>query len=183
MVTLLQASFAGRQTSGTILSGMKWREIPFRLKVVFSFAALLFYGSILLLILLWPLIFLYGWLLCVIAWIVLPRMGKDILVVRDGSERSAIWMSEIEPLVSDGALYLNYDERKTWRYWSLPVQLFYQFGPRPMPEFVTPRFLPAVIVFTKFHRPKRFTFGDRSRDPKQALEELRMLVANGSRDG
>lgn len=152
------------------------RQLPFRLQIPFFVVGILFYGSILLYVLFLRVIYLYGWLLCAVAWFLLPRAGKDILAVHDGTQNSAARMSELEPLFTGRTHYLNYDDRKKWDRWSLPILLFYQFGPKPIPEFFMPHSLPAVIVFRKFHMPKLFTFGDRTKEPEKKLEQLRSLI-------
>jgi hypothetical protein len=153
---------------------MRRHEILFRLAIPFLFAA--FYASVLLYLIFWPLLFLYGLVLCAISWIALPEMGKDIVAVRNGTEHSAAWMSVLEPLIERRAIYLDYDERTRWRRWSLPVQLFYRFGPKPIPELFMPHSLPAIIVLSKFQMPKLFTFGDRTSEPEKKLEQLRSLL-------
>jgi len=149
---------------------------PFRLVVPFAFAGVLFYASILLYLLLYPLIYFYSRLLCVVSWYSLPT-DKGILVVHDNSEHSSEWILKILPLPTERSSYLNWEDHKNWNRWSLPVQLFHQFGPHPIPQFFMPHSLPAVLVFRKFHAPKLFTFGDLSREAERKLEELHSLIA------
>ena len=146
-------------------------------KISFKFLAPIFYLtfilSILLYVVLSPLIYLYGLLLCTQVWIEWAKQGKDAIVIQTESEHSQEWISRLLPLIGDRAFLLNYSERDRWDRWSLPAQLFEIFGPRGMPERFTPHSLPAVIVFRKFHRPRKFTFGERSKESEEKLNQLR----------
>jgi hypothetical protein len=132
----------------------------------------LFYGSALLYLLVWPLILLYSSLLCVIGWVVLPARGKDVVLVSDGADGLNPNTSEIAALVTDRAMFLDYQERKKWKRWSLPVQFFHHFGLTSIPERFTPDFLPAVILLRTFRWPKTFSFGKRSREPVEKMNVL-----------
>jgi len=174
---LTASSFISWSESIMAVMQSRGREFPFRLAIPFALTAVLFYASILLYLLLYPLIYLYSRLLCVVSWYSLPT-DTEILVVHDNSEHSSKWILRILPILTVRSTYLNWEENKDWRRWSLPVQLFDLFGPRPIPQFVMPHSLPAVMVFMKFHVPKLFTFGDHSREPETKLEELRSLIAS-----
>jgi hypothetical protein len=151
------------------------RAFPFRLALPFAVVGVLFYASILLYVLLYPLIYLYSRLLCFFSWYWLPT-GKEILVVHDNSEHSSEWIRKILPLLTERSTYLKWKDHKNWNRWSVPVQLFHQFGPHPIPQFFMPHSLPAVLVFRKFHTPKLFTFGDLSREREMKLDQLRFLI-------
>jgi hypothetical protein len=137
----------------------------------------LYYGSILLYLILWPLMLLYSSILCVIGWVALPATGKDVVLVSDGAEGLNPGTSEIAALVADRAMFLDYKENKKWNNWSLPVQFFHHFGPRSIPEFLTPGLLPAVILLRKFRWPETFSFGKRSRAPAEKMALLQSRLA------
>jgi len=145
-------------------------RVPFKLLIPFIF--LVFYLPILLYVVLWPLLYVYGLLLCSRVWIEWEERGKDILVVHTDGQHSEQWMSRIRPVIGDRALFLNYSERDRWDRWSLPAQLFEIFGPQAMPENFRQYALPSVIVFRRLHRPKKFNFGKRSEDREEKLEKL-----------
>jgi hypothetical protein len=152
---------------GIIIKNRIW----FRLAIVVT--VVLYYGSVLLYLFLWPLILLYSSILCVIGWLVLPARGKDAVLVSDGAGGLDRGTSEIAALISDRAMFLDYQERKNWKRWSLPVQFFDCFGPRSIPEHLTPGLLPAVILVRKFRWPKTFSFGTRSKEPIEKMNLLR----------
>ena len=138
--------------------------------------------AISLLTIVWLLIFLPVWLLyaallCVTAWFAWTRPGRDIIVVHSNTKRSEEWMSRILPLIDRRAVVLNYDDRKGWNRWSLPVQLFRCFGPQPTAEIFLPQSLPAVIVLRKFRLPRTFTFGRLSQEHASEVQELGSYLA------
>jgi len=133
--------------------------------------------SIFLYVALWPLFYLYGMLLCPMVWIEWGKQGKKALVIFLDSKHSEEWMARLSPLISDRAVFLNWSEHKQWDRWSLPAQLFDVFGPHGMPEQFTRNSLPAVIVFRNLRRPKSFTFGNRSKDLEEKLDQLRAELA------
>jgi hypothetical protein len=137
----------------------------------------LYYASVLLYLFLWPLGLLYSSILCVIGWLVLPSRGKDVVLVSDGEEGLNPDTSEIAALVADRVMFLDYQERKKWKRWSLAVQFFDCFGPKSIPEHLTPGLLPAVILLRKFRWPKTFSFGKRSREPVEKMNLLRLELA------
>jgi hypothetical protein len=149
-------------------------KLPFRLLVPIAFV--LFYFSILLYVVLSPLIFLYGLLLCPMVWIEWGRQGKDVLVIENDSAHSQEWISRILPLIGERAVVLNYSQRDSWERLSLASQLFEIFGPQAMPERFRERSLPAVILFRKLHRPKKIIFGD-SKECEAKLGQLRAELA------
>lgn len=142
-------------------------------KLAFAFVAVAFYLSVVLLLIALPLKALYGLLLRPVVWIEWDRRGKDTLVVDFDSARSKAWMERIRPVIGDRAVFLNYSLRKNWKWNSLETQLYEVFGPHGMPERFTTDSLPAVILFRRLRRPKVFTFGARSKDPEEKLEQLR----------
>jgi hypothetical protein len=150
-------------------------KLPFRVLVpVFVLVNVL---SILLYVMLLPLIYLYGLLLCSKVWIEWEKEGKDVLVLQADSKHSREWMSRILPLVGSRAVLLDYSQRHNWERWSLPVQLIQIFGPHGMPERFTVHSLPAVILFRRLHRPERFFFGGRSKNCEEKIERLRAALA------
>jgi hypothetical protein len=149
-------------------------RVPFKLLIPFLFLA--FYVPILLYVVLSPLIYLYGLLLCSRVWIEWEEQGKDVLIVHTDGEHSEEWMSRIRPVVGDRAVLLNYNERDRWDRWSLPVQLFEIFGPQTMPGDFRRYALPSVIFFRKLHRPRKFSFG-KPKDCETRLENLRSEIA------
>ena len=149
-------------------------KLPFRVLVpVFVLISIL---SILLYVMLSPLIYLYGLLLCSKLWIEWDREGKDALILQVDSEHSREWMSRILPLVGGRAVLLDYSQRERWDRWSLSVQLVAIFGPHGVPERFTVHSLPAVILFRKLRRPEKFLFGDRSKN-EEKIERLRAALA------
>jgi hypothetical protein len=126
--------------------------------------------SILLYIVLSPLIYLYGLMLCSRVWIEWAKQGKDVLVVHTDGEHTNQWLPRLRLVVGNRAVFLNYNERDRW---TLSAQLFGIFGPHAMPERFTPGILPAVMVFKRLRLPRKFTFGERSKGPEEKLEQLR----------
>jgi hypothetical protein len=122
-------------------------------------------------------IYLYYLVLCVISWSVLPKRGKDIIVVSNG-KRDDAFENEVIPLVEDRALFLNYEERSSWPRWSLAVLLFHAFGPAPIPASFLPRCLPAVILVRKFTFRSQFSFGPLVMDRATKLHNLRSSLAS-----
>ena len=147
------------------------------LKLLLPFFFLAFYSSILLYVVLSPFIYIYGLLLCSKVWIEWSRQGKDLLVVHTDGKYSDEWMSRLSPLIANRAVLLNYGERDRWLRWSLPVQLFEIFGPKSIPEFFRKHSLPAVIVFRRLRLPQTWTFGERSQEREEKLEQLRAQLS------
>jgi len=123
-----------------------------------------------------PFIFAYRLALSVLAWFAMSP-GKDIVVVTNDSEVCKSWLSRLMPLIDKRAVLLNYEERRNWRCWSLPVRLFHAFGPAPTTDSFIPHLLPAVIIITKLGRPKLFSFGSLSKDREANLEKLCSALA------
>jgi hypothetical protein len=157
----------GEDSLGIIIKNRIWFWPAAVLTVV------LYYGSVLVYLLVWPLILLYSSILCLIGWLVLPARGKDVVLVSDGADGLDPGTSEIAALVAHRAMFLDYQERKKWKRWSLPVQFFDHFGPMSIPERFMPGLLPAVILLRKFRWPKTFSFGTRSREPVEKMNLLR----------
>jgi hypothetical protein len=124
-----------------------------------------------------PARFLYGSLLCTLAWFAWMKPDRDIIVAHSG-DSSEEWMSRIHPLVDGRAVFLDYDERKSSRQGPLTGWLFYCFGPQPMTGSFMPQYLPAVIVFRKFRRPKTFSFGQLSRERATQFRDLVAQLAH-----
>jgi len=152
-------------------------KLPLPLGLLLPVFYAIFVLSILLYVALSPLSYLYGWLLCPMVWIEWEKQGKDVLVVLADSKHSEEWTARILPLIGDRAVFLDYSQRERWDHWSLPAQLFEIFGPHGVPERFTVYSLPAVIVFRKFHRPRKVTFGERSKDLEEKIEQLRAALA------
>jgi hypothetical protein len=146
-------------------------NVPFKLMVLLMYTA--WFTFWLLIAVLWPLFLLYRSVICVLAWFFRANPNRDVLLVYNGSSDLSESMSHILPLVKARAVLLDYNERKHWQWWSFPSQLFNCFGPRSIPERFTPGQLPAVIVFKKFQRPKKYLFGERSSDHEGSLARLR----------
>ena len=153
-------------------------RIPF--KVLVPFFYLIFFLSLLLNVLLSPFAYMYGLLLCSRVWIEWAEQGKDTLVVHADGPHSDEWMSRIRPVIGDRAIFLNYNEHDQWDRWSVPAQLFEIFGPQAMPASFRRHSLPSVIFFRRLHRPKKFSFGERSKECEAKLEQLRAELAYAS---
>ena len=160
--------FGARQLKGAI------SRIPFKLWVPIYY--LLTFLRLLLLIPAWPFIFVYRFVLSVLAWFAM-RPGKDVVVVTNDSQVCKTWLPRLMPLIGERAVFLNYEERRNWIRWSLPVRLFHAFGPAPTAETFIPHSLPAVIAVRKFRRPQLFSFGSLSKDGEAKLENLRSALA------
>jgi hypothetical protein len=119
-----------------------------------------------------PLIAMYCFALCIGAWFFLPRFGKDVLVVSNGKADVEPWLSQITPMVTERALFLNYEEHQNWQRWSLPVMLFYAFGPSAKNS------LPAVLLMRRFRLPAQYSFGERALDKQTKLDELRAALGS-----
>ena len=140
--------------------------------VVAPIAALLFYGSILLVLLFLPFVLLYGYaVLCPLLWARWGKNGKDVLVVSGNTEHSREWADKITARVASRAVFLDYDQGGAWKRRSLAVQLFDIFGPHPIPEMFMSLCLPAVIVVKRNRKPKTFVFGPR-KDCDVLLDQL-----------
>ena len=107
----------------------------------------------------YPFLFVLGYALCVWASFSLLPFGTDALVVRTNFERGTESLSRIMSVLQTRAIVLNFSERKSWPKWSLPIRLFWRFGPiSTLPQF-TEFNLPAVILLRRFRFPLTFTFG------------------------
>jgi hypothetical protein len=152
-------------------------------KIPIGFWAPVFYSvfilSILLYVVLYPVVYVYGLLLCCEVWIEWTKRRKDVLIIHLSSDYSREWMSRLSPFIAERATFLDWSNRKNWDPWSLEAQLFRIFGPHGMPEQFTANSLPAAIVFRKLLIPKAFTFGERSKTREQKLEQLHALLNLG----
>jgi hypothetical protein len=149
--------------------------VPFKLLVPFIYLA--YYLSILLLIVLSPLFILSRAVVCVLAWFIWVGPRQEILVVLNGESKSSEYLAQLEPLLEGRAIFLDYAQRQNWRWFSIPTQLFYGFGPKPIPERFMSLYLPAVILVKKFKWPKRFTFGARSKREENLAALRRELMS------
>lgn len=137
-------------------------------------SALIWLPFVLLYLVSLPFLFVYGLFLCVLAWYTLARESPKILVIQNGTEDAAGFLSrlQLQNLFKGRELLLDYSDHKNWPRWALPVRLFWQFGPIPMPPQFTPHFLPAILVLKKFRRPQTFSFGAASKDREAKFEQL-----------
>jgi hypothetical protein len=147
-------------------------KAPFRVLIPFVFV--LYFVSVILMLLLWPLVLLYGFLiLCPLVWFKWSRHGKDVLMVSADTKDAREWSTRILSVVGERAVLLDYGERNLWPRWSIATQVFGIFGPHPIPESFMRYALPAVIVVKRNRKPKRFGFGSRKKDRDGVLDELR----------
>ncbi len=151
------------------------KYIPFKAFILLVY--LIWFASIFLWVIALPVICLYYLALCLISWSVLPKRGKDIIIVSNGKLDDA-FENEVSPLIKNRALFLNYEERSSWPRWSLAVLLFHAFGPAPIPTSFLPRCLPAVILLRKFKFPSQFSFGPLVLDRATKLQNLRSSLAS-----
>ena len=137
-------------------------------------AVVLFYASWVLIVLSFPLVYLYGYAvlfpLLRSKW---GKTGKDVLLVSTNTEDAREWAARILPFVESRAVFLDYEERHRWDRWSLAVQLFGWFGPLAIPDKFTRDYLPAVILVKPKNKPKRFLFGKRRRNRYALFDQLR----------
>jgi hypothetical protein len=113
---------------------------------------------------------LHGLALNVLVWLCWCSRGKHLLLVYSDSPH---WHDYIEdniiPRLPNSTVVLNWSQRRTWHWYSLPVMAFRHFGG-------TREFNPMVVAFRPFRRTKTFRFWQPFKDYKhgkpQALEEL-----------
>jgi hypothetical protein len=110
-------------------------RIPFKFWVPIYY--LLTFLWVLLLILALPFIFVYRFALSILAWFAMSP-GKNIIVVTSGSQTCKSWLQRLMPLIGERGVFLNYEERRNWLRWSLPVRLFHAFGPAPTAQTFIP---------------------------------------------
>ena len=154
------------------------KYVPFKAFMLLVY--LISLASVFLWVIALPLIYLYYLALCIIAWSVLPKHGKDIIVVSNG-EPGEVLGNQISAMIGNRAIFLNYAERGSWPRCSLAVLLFHAFGPAPIPVSSLPRCLPAVILVRKFRLPNQFSFGPLFTEKEKAtkLQNLRSSLASG----
>ena len=135
----------------------------------------LYYGSLLLSLTLCvifsPLILSYALILYCCVWFRWHPRGKDTLTVIADVPSCQERMKDVLPLVEKRSEFLNWSERLTWKRWTLAVRLFWLhafFGPEPFRREQT---FPFVMVFGRFHWPKKFDFGSREKNV-EVLERL-----------
>jgi len=151
------------------------RYIPFKALALLVY--LISFASILLWVVALSVIYFYYLALSVVAWSVLPKRGKDVILVSNGKLDDAFG-NEIITLIENRALFLNYEERSNWPRWSLAVLLFHAFGPAPIPPSFLPRCLPAVILVRKLRFPSQFSFGPLVTDRATKLQSLRSALGS-----
>ena len=119
----------------------------------------------------YPFLAAYGYMLCIWASLSLMAAGKDALVIRSqthSEERNALF-SRVMSALQARAIILDYSDRERWPKLSLPVQLFWRFGPISIPPQFTELNLPAVILLRRFRFPLKFSFGSA---PQRAEAEM-----------
>ncbi len=100
-----------------------------------------------------------------LVWMLWLPKGKDTLLIYSDSPIWHEYMTQqILPLVKERAFVLNWSERKKWRRWSLPIQVFESFAGRQA-------FNPMVIVFRPLRRATRFRFWEAFQDSKRGYTE------------
>lgn len=148
-------------------------RVPF--KVLVPFFYFIYFASVLLWILFLPLALAYRFGLSMVAWSFM-QPGKDVIVVTDGAADSGRGLRELMPLIASRAVFLDYEERRSWPRWSFSVRLFYAFAPQPMPISFTPRYLPAFLLVRRYQAPLRFSLGELSRNRETQVEKLRSAL-------
>jgi len=147
-------------------------RVPSRFLILF--VCLTYYLWLIIALLLWPVVLLYGFVLvCPLVWMKWGSMGKDLLVVYANEGDAKEWSDRIFSLVGTRAVVLDYSERAHWPRWSLASQVFGIFGPHPIPESLMRYYLPAVIVLKRNQKPKKFCFGNRKKDREALFVRLR----------
>lgn len=127
---------------------------------------------VLLYVLFYPFVALYGFLLCLLTWFLLLPKGKDVLIFHNEPQNPGEYFPRLVELASDRAILLDYTDRENWPRSSLPTRLFWRFGPITMPPHLTPINLPAVLVLKKFRYPREFAFGQLAKNKNAKLIEL-----------
>ena len=145
-------------------------KLPFC--VVAALGATLFYLSVAIYIVFLPLIFLQSALVCIFGWFVFTQRGKGLIIIHCGTDRSVEWLPRLRSLADQGTMFLDYDDRRNWKFWSFPVRAYEAFGPRSIPEQFTTGLLPAIIVLKKFKWPRTFAFGSRCQELELKWEQL-----------
>jgi hypothetical protein len=154
-------------------------RVPFKVFTIGVYVVSLLWIPLWLLAL--PLVYLYQSVLCVIAWSVMAKEGKDVIAISDVNTDYTPWTTDIAPLIQKRAWFLFYNQRESWDRWSLAVRLFHAFGPAPKTALFLPRYLPTVIVVRRFRFPVHFNFGPLARDKEANLENLRSSLVDGPR--
>ena len=118
---------------------------------------------------------LHGLALNALIWLCWCTRGRHVLLVYS---ESPIWHDYIEknmiPRLPNSTVVLNWSQRRTWRWYSLPVMVFRYFGG-------TREFNPMVIAFRPLRWTKTFRFWRAFKDYKHgkvaALEEEHAMFA------
>jgi len=127
---------------------------------------------ILLLPLLIPIAFLalttwlvHGVLLNVLVWICWCTRGTNLLLVYSDSP---VWHDYIEenliPRLPESTIVLNWSQRRTWRWYSLPVMVLRYFGG-------TREFNPMIVAFRPFRWATTFRFFQAFKDYKHGKQQ------------
>ena len=103
---------------------------------------------------------IHGAALYAIVWLCWCTRGKHVLLVYSDSP---IWHDYIEeniiPRLPRSTIILNWSQRRTWRWYSLPVTVVRFFGG-------TREFNPLVVAFRPCRRARTFRFWQAFRDYK-----------------
>jgi hypothetical protein len=97
-------------------------------------------------------------------------------LILNGPEDKTGRREQILSLLRDRPLTLDYDQRDSWPRWSLPVRLFWQFGPIPLPPRFAPNYLPAVIIVEHYRWPQTLPFGNMTKEADRNLVRLGALL-------
>lgn len=121
----------------------------------------------------WPFRSAYAAFLCCLAWYRLAPGDNFVVVIHDNKKDADGYLKRfLGAVVVQPACLLDYQERKSWPTWSLPVRLFWTFGPIPLPPMFLPNYLPAVVLIKRFKRPRNYSFGKMARDRGANWERL-----------
>ncbi|HVG92227.1 MAG TPA: hypothetical protein VNB54_12120 [Alphaproteobacteria bacterium] len=118
-----------------------------------------------------PLFYLYGRIVCLMAWLIWISPTSDVILVFNGRAEPDGTLTRLLQMLQTRAVILDYEDRERWRF-SIPTQLFRCFGPQPVTDFYMPGFLPTVIVMRRFRKPASFSFGKRFGDQEATLVRL-----------
>jgi hypothetical protein len=130
-----------------------------------------------LLIIIWvPFFYLYGRVVCLLAWLMWVSPTRNIIVVCNGLPEADEIVAELLPSLKDRAVFLDFKKRKNWGV-SISGELFRCFGPAPATQFLMPNYLPSVVVIERFRKPVHFSLGHECGNRASALASLQRLLA------
>src|SRR5690242_18734438 len=126
----------------------KVEKIPFRIvgPMIHGLYYLLLILAIPFMVVALPLHWFYGLILREIALHQSKRTGKDIVVVQNMARVPNHFMTKIEPLLGDRAMFLDFAERHQWPKRNLAVRLYRRFGPKTTVESLNSSYLPVVLL-------------------------------------